>query len=164
MRVAPIALGIWIPYAESMQNIDITAGSEKPMCAIEPVTVFIVDGSTILQERLGAMLAEVDGVEVVGHAHNEASAVSAIRAHRPDLVIQDVQTADGSGLKLLAGIKGDETPPVVIVLTNDVDPPYRRAYLRAGADYILDKSSEFAEIPTVLNRLVDGRAIPGGGK
>ena len=27
-RVAPIALGNWIPYAESMQNIDITAGLE----------------------------------------------------------------------------------------------------------------------------------------
>ena len=127
------------------------------------VTVFIVDGSTILQERLGAMLSDQDGVEVVGRAQNTARAVSAIRTHKPDLVIQDVQKADGSGLELLSAIKGDKDSPVVIVLTNDADPPYRRAYLQAGADYFLDKSSEFDQILAILRRLMDSQAFRGRG-
>ena len=126
------------------------------------VTVFIVDVSTILQERLGAMLADLDGVEVVGQAQNAAGAVSAIRTHKPDLVIQDVQKADGSGLDLLAAIKEGEGAPLVIVLTNDADPPYRKAYLQAGADFFFDKSSEFDQIPAIMNRLLDGQVNLGG--
>jgi DNA-binding NarL/FixJ family response regulator len=136
-----------------MQNNSITASLGERMCAIATITVFIVDGSSIIQDRLVTMLAELDGVEVVGQAHNVADAVKAIRARKPDLVIQDVQTADGSGLDLLAAIKQGETAPVVIVLTNDVYQSYRKAYLKAGADFFFDKSSEFDQIPEVLKRL-----------
>jgi two-component system response regulator DevR len=78
-------------------------------------------------------------------------------------VIQDVQTTDGNGLDLLAAIKQGEKPPVVIVLTNDAYPPYRKAYLRAGADFFLDKSSEFDQIPGVLRRLLAGQVTLGDG-
>ena len=134
------------------------------MYAIATVSVFIVDGSSIIQERLRIMLAEVDGVDVVGQAQNAANAVGAIRARKPDLVIQDVQTADGNGLDLLAAIKQGEPPPVVIVLTNDAYPPYRKAYLQAGADFFLDKSNEFDQIPIVLRRLLSEQATLGGGE
>ena len=154
MRVAPIAFGNRIAYAGSMKYTGITTGSGERVCAIATVTVFIVDSSSIIQERLGAMLADLDGVSVVGHAQKAASAVIAIRARKPDLVIQDVQTTDGNGLDLLAAIKQGEGPPLVIVLTNDAYPAYRKAYLQAGADFFLDKSSEFDQIPEVLRRLL----------
>jgi DNA-binding NarL/FixJ family response regulator len=154
MRVAPIAFAIRIRYAGSMQYSRFAGGWGERTCAIAKVTVFIVDGSSIIQERLSTLLAELDGVEVVGQAQNMADAVTAIRAGRPDLVIQDVQTAGGNGLELLAAIKQGERAPVVIVLTNDAYPPYRKAYLQAGADYFFDKSSEFDRIPAVLGRFL----------
>jgi DNA-binding NarL/FixJ family response regulator len=122
--------------------------------------VFIVDGSSIIQDRLITMLAELDGVEVVGQAQNVADAVRAIRARKPDLVIQDVQTADGNGLDLLAAIKQGEAAPVVIVLTNDAYQSYRKAYLQAGADFFFDKSSEFDQIPEVLRYLSSRTSDP----
>ena len=146
-----------------MKYTSITAGSGERGCVIATVTVFIVDSSSIIQERLGAMIADLDGVKVVGRANNAASAVSEIRAHKPDLVIQDVQTTDGNGLDLLAAIKHGERPPLVIVLTNDAYPAYRKAYLQAGADYFFDRSSEFDQIPEVLRRLLVGKVTPGSG-
>ena len=128
-----------------------------------PLTVYIVDGSSILHARLAAMLTDLDGVEILGQAPNVADAVSAVRTLKPHLVIQDVQAADGSGLKVLTAIKQGEQPPLVIVLTNDADPPYRKAYLQAGADFFLDKSSEFDQIPELLRRMLSGRAVTGGG-
>jgi DNA-binding NarL/FixJ family response regulator len=154
MRVAPIAVAIRIRYAGSRQYSRFAGGLGERMGAIAKVTVFIVDGSSIIRERLSTLLAELDGVEVVGQAQNMADAVTAIRARRPDLVIQDVQTADGNGLELLAAIKQGERAPLVIVLTNDAYPPYRKAYLQAGADYFFDKSSEFDRIPAVLGRFL----------
>jgi two-component system response regulator DevR len=164
MRVAPIAFAIRIRYAGNRQYSRFAGGWGERMCAITKVTVFIVDGSSIIQERLRALLGELDGIEVVGQAHNMADAVSAIREHQPDLVIQDVQTADGSGLELLAAIKQGERAPLVIVLTNDAYPPYRKAYLQAGADFFFDKSSEFDRIPQVLRHLGVGPETHGGGQ
>jgi len=126
------------------------------VCYRAKITVFIVDGSSIIQERLTTMLADLNNVEVIGQAQNAADAVRSIRACKPDLVIQDVHTADGSGLDLLAAVKQDEGSPIVIVLTNNAYPAYRKAYQRAGADFFFDKSSEFDQIPEVLRRLVNG--------
>ena len=109
------------------------------------------------------MISDLDGIAVVGNAQNAADAVSAIRSAAPDLVIQDVQTTDGNGLDLLAAIKQEEMSPLVIVLTNDAYPAYRKAYLQAGADFFLDKSSEFDQIPEVLRRLLVDKVALGSG-
>lgn len=132
------------------------------MCPLATITVYIVDGSSILHARLAAMLTDLDGVEILGQSPNVADAVSAVRTLKPYVVIQDVQAADGSGLKVLTAIKQGEQPPLVIVLTNDAYPPYRKAYLQAGADFFLDKSSEFDQIPELLRSMLSGRAAAGG--
>ena len=135
----------------------IASGTGKQMCAIAPINVFIVDNSSIIQERLQNLLSELDNVEVIGQAQSAAEAIIAIRLQKPDLVIQDVQTTDGNGLDLLAAIKEGVGSPLVIVLTNDAYPAYRKAYMKAGADFFLDRSSEFDQIPDLLRRLaLDG--------
>jgi DNA-binding NarL/FixJ family response regulator len=133
------------------------------MCSLATITVYILDGSSILHARLAAMLSDLDGVEVLGHVPSVSDAVSAVRTLKPNVVIQDVQAADGSGLKVLAAIKQGEQPPLVIVLTNDAYPPYRKTYLQAGADFFLDKSSEFNQIPELLQRMLSGRPVLGIG-
>jgi hypothetical protein len=78
-----------------MQNIGITAGSGERMCAIATVTVFIVDSSAIIQERLGAMLADLDGVSVVGRAENAASEFDQIPGVLRRLLAGQVTLGDG---------------------------------------------------------------------
>ena len=163
MRAALIPSDIRMDYAMTMESIGIAPGSGTRTCDIATVTVFIVDSSTIVRERLSVLLAELDSVEVIGNAHSAGIAISAIRADKPDLVIQDVHTADGSGIDLLRAIKQAACPPLVIVLTNDAYPAYRKVYLQAGADFFLDKSSEFDQIPEVLRRLLSEQTALGDG-
>jgi DNA-binding NarL/FixJ family response regulator len=42
---------------------------------------------------------------------------------------------------------------MVIILTNYPYPGYRQRCLNAGADFFLDKSTEFDQIPKLLERL-----------
>ena len=118
--------------------------------------VFIVDDSLIVREHLVTMLDELAGVEIVGQAGNVAEAISDIRRLQPDVVILDIRMPGGSGIDVLETIKHDEAAPIVIILTNYPYPGYRQKCLDAGADFFLDKSTEFDQIPELFERFKQG--------
>jgi DNA-binding NarL/FixJ family response regulator len=117
------------------------------------IKVFIADDSLIVQEHLVTMLDELSEVEIVGQAETVAEAISGIRNLQPDVVILDIRMPDGSGIDVLQNIKQDEVAPMVIILTNYPYPGYRQRCLNAGADFFLDKSTEFDQIPKLFERL-----------
>jgi DNA-binding NarL/FixJ family response regulator len=114
--------------------------------------VFIADDSLIVREHLVTMLEELAGIEIVGQAENVAEAISAIRILKPDAVILDIRMPGGSGIDVLQNIKQDDSAVLVIVLTNYPYPVYRQKCLQAGADFFLDKSTEFDQIPELFER------------
>lgn len=116
------------------------------------IKVFIADDSLIVREHLVTMLDELVGIEIVGQAENVTEAISAIQHLRPDVVILDIRMPGGSGIDVLQTIKQDEVAPIVIVLTNYPYSGYRQKCLQAGADYFLDKSTEFEQIPELFER------------
>jgi DNA-binding NarL/FixJ family response regulator len=114
--------------------------------------VFIADDSLIVREHLVTMLDELAGVEIVGQAENVAEAISAIRILKPDVVILDILMPGGSGIKVLQNIKQAGAGPMVIILTNYPYPVFRQKCLQAGADFFLDKSTEFDQIPELIEQ------------
>jgi DNA-binding NarL/FixJ family response regulator len=121
------------------------------------VKVFIVDDALIVQERLVTMLGELAGVEVVGQAETVAEAINAIQKLQPDVVILDIQMPDGNGIEVLQNIKQAEMAPMVIILTNYPYQKQREKCLKAGADFFLDKSIEFDQIPKLLESFKQSR-------
>jgi DNA-binding NarL/FixJ family response regulator len=116
--------------------------------------IFIVDDSVLLREELTAMLSESDGVEVIGFARNASEALQAIPLARPDVVILDIRMPGGSGFDVLTQLKKNEPSPVVIMFTNYGDPQVRKKCLEAGADFFVDKSTEFQKVAGILEELV----------
>jgi DNA-binding NarL/FixJ family response regulator len=116
------------------------------------INVFIADDSLIVREHLVTMLDELAGIEIVGQAENVTEAISAIRRLQPDVVILDIRMPGGSGIDVLQDIKQDKTAPIVIILTNYPYAGYRKKCLQAGADFFLDKSSEFDQILILFDR------------
>jgi DNA-binding NarL/FixJ family response regulator len=116
------------------------------------IKVFIADDSLIVREHLVTMLEELAGIEVVGQAANVAEAISAISKLQPDVVILDILMPGGSGIKVLQNIKQAGAGPMVIILTNYPYPVFRQKCLQAGADFFLDKSTEFDQIPELFER------------
>jgi DNA-binding NarL/FixJ family response regulator len=121
------------------------------------VRVFIVDDSAILRERLITMVSELKGIEIIGQAKGSTEAVEAIPKLKPDVVILDIRMHGGNGIEVLKSIKKDKNPPLVIMLTNYPYPQYRKKCKDAGADFFLDKSTEFEKITGILNNLAKRR-------
>ena len=116
------------------------------------IKVFIADDSLIVREHLVTMLDELAGIEIVGQAGTVTEAISAIRNLQPDVVILDIRMPGGSGIDVLENIKQNGSALMVIVLTNYPYPGYRQKCMQAGADFFLDKSTEFDQIPELLER------------
>ena len=112
--------------------------------------VFVVDDLPSMRARLAELLHEIDGVDIVGEAGDPETAIAGILDQRPEFVLLDYQLEGGTALDVLRAAHARVPDTVFIVLTNHASPPYRRACTKAGAQYFLDKSSEFGRISTVI--------------
>lgn len=118
--------------------------------------VFIADDSRVVRERLAAMLADLEGVRVVGEAGDVKGAITGILALRPHTVVLDFEMPGGTGLDVLGSISTLKPRPRVIMLTNSPHAAYREQCRRSGADYFFDKTLEFEKLPLVLRSLNPG--------
>ena len=128
-----------------------------------PLAVFLVEDSLAIRARLAATIRGIEGTELVGEASTVGAAIDGIRATHPGAVILDLQLEDGSGLDVLKAVHSSAPALHVAVLTNYATDQHRRACMDAGAEYFLDKSSDFPRIREIVQgwtHLPDG-AAPG---
>lgn len=124
------------------------------------LTVAIIEDAENIRERLVQLVEEIGMMQVVGEADTEEKAIDVCRLRRPDAVILDMQLAKGSGLGVLKAMDyaSAAAPPAVIVLTNFPSPAVERAARALGAEWFLDKSSEFYKLPQLLQDVSERKA------
>jgi len=115
--------------------------------------VLIVDDSDLIRQRLGAMLSEIRGIELVGEARDSLEATKLALNLKPDVVILDIRMPAGSGLNVLENIKRATPAPQVIMLTNYPYPQYRQKAEGAGVDFFFDKGTEFDKVAEALKKM-----------
>ena len=135
----------------------------KPL--MDTLTVLLVDDAKVVRERLVEMLSEVPEIGAIHQAWSVRSALELIRLTEPEIVVLDIHLPDPenrssstNGIDVLLKIKeqkGDEPLPKVVMLTNLTYPQYRRLCARYGADYFLDKSSDFEKLPEIILELAE---------
>lgn len=117
------------------------------------MTLLLVDDSAVIRDRLSAMLVELDGVRQVIQASTAAEGLELSNRLAPQLVILDLRMPGGNGLSVLQALKQRKPPPTVVVLTNYPYHGFRRRSLELGADYFLNKSTEFSQVEQVVRDL-----------
>ena len=110
----------------------------------------LADDEPLLRRGLRVLLETGRRVEVVAEASNGAELIEAVRRHRPDVVLVDVQMPGMDGLEALRTLREWPDPPVVAQLTTfDLDD-YVATALDLGAQGFLLKDAE----PDALVRAV----------
>lgn len=118
------------------------------------LSILIVDDNLDVRARLVDLLRQVPGVDAIGEADSLAAARRALDIRRPDVLVLDLQLLDGSGIDLLRDLRGAGPPSVSIVLTHYPLTVYRRACLDLGANYFLDKATEFERVADIAASMV----------
>ena len=129
------------------------------MSISQPLRVFVIEDSPILLERIAEAIADQPSLILVGTADSEKDAVAKIRALKPEALVVDIKLREGNGLNVLAQLKwgdDDTSKPKIVVFTNYPRQEYLRNSKQLGADYFLDKSTQFSDLPRVLIGLSDG--------
>jgi DNA-binding NarL/FixJ family response regulator len=113
--------------------------------------IFLVEDSAPVRARLAEMLAAIPGASLVGTAEHADAAIRGILAARPDVVVLDLNLADGtSGFDVLRAVLPEAPEIDFYMLSNFSADPYRQLAERLGARAFFDKSSEIDRVKQAL--------------
>jgi DNA-binding NarL/FixJ family response regulator len=135
-----------------------------------PVRVVLADDHDLMRDGLSAVLSADARVRIVGEASSGPSALAAVAALAPDVVLMDIEMPGGDGIQATRAIVERFAGTRVLILTMfDLDE-YVLEALRAGASGFLLKTTPATELtpavlacaageptmaPSVTRRLVD---------
>ncbi|HJR63702.1 MAG TPA: response regulator transcription factor [Gemmatimonadaceae bacterium] len=123
------------------------------------ITVLIAEDQGMVLGALAALL-EIEGdIEVVARAHDGREALELVRAHRPDVVITDIEMPIVTGLELAAELQRQRSPARVIILTTFARAGYLRKALEVGAAGYLLKDAPAASLANAVRRVHRGGRV-----
>ena len=122
------------------------------------IDVLVVDDDFMVARIHRGYVAKVPGFRVVGEAHTAESALRAVTASRPHLVLLDIYLPDRSGLEVLRELRASsDVAPDVIVITAARDVETVRSAMHGGVASYLVKPFTFATFADRLQRYAEGR-------
>ncbi len=111
--------------------------------------VLIVDDEPVALRRLSRLLARCENVEIVAACEDGATAVEAVRHHKPDVLFLDVQMPQMNGFEVLQALPGMRLPVVIFVTAYDEFA--LQAFEARALDYLLKPFGE-ARVEQALER------------
>lgn len=120
-------------------------------------SVFIVEDSPIVVERLENIIKDIPSIKLAGKAATIETALMGINLTHPTVVILDIHLKDdapeNNGIDLLQILRKNHPEMILIMLTNMSSFKYKEKCIQLGADYFLDKSIDFTNIADILEGL-----------
>jgi two-component system response regulator DegU len=116
----------------------------------------IVDDHPVVRKGLRLLMECEPSVEVVGEASDGPSALAAVYALRPDLLLLDINMPEMSGLDVLRQLRNELNFIPVIILSNHSDTRYVDAALAMGANGYVGKDSGFDILMLAIEAVRDG--------
>ncbi len=136
-----------------MSNHSATA-TETPA----PTTVVIVDDHEVVALGLTALLADADGIEVIGSATTCEAAVTLVTKKRPDVVLMDYRLPDGTGAETTRAFRDAGLDTNVVMITSVADRRVLAQALDAGCCGFLSKNSDRADLIDAINAAAAGES------
>lgn len=124
------------------------------------IRVLLAEDQAMVLGALSALIEIESDLEVVARARTGAEALDLALAHRPDVVVTDIEMPGLSGLELAAELKRRGSTARIVILTTFARPGYLRRALDAGASGYLLKDAPSHRLADAIRRVKNGgRAV-----
>jgi two-component system response regulator DevR len=123
------------------------------------VDVLIVDDHRMFSESLARLLADEDGIEVLGVAGTGSDAVAMVDRLHPTVVLMDYQLPDRDGVAVTLEVKRRNPGVMVVMLTGSTEDRVLLAAIDAGCSGFLTKDRAAAEVVHAVRAAAVGEAL-----
>ena len=122
------------------------------------IRIVLADDHQILLDGLRRLINVNADMQVVATATDAPSAIEAVRAHRPDVIVLDINMPGGGGLQVARRVREMELPSKIVVLTMYAEDRYVMEAVRLGASgYVLKRSAD-KELLDAIRAVAAGEA------
>ncbi|MCU1344148.1 MAG: DNA-binding response regulator [Acidimicrobiia bacterium] len=122
------------------------------------IRVLLVDDQELVRAGLRGILRGRFGFEIVAECGDGSDALTAVRQHRPDIVLMDVRMPIMGGVAATAQLRAEEPAVAVLALTTFDDDHAVAGMLRAGASGFVLKGAPVDELQRAVRVVADGGA------
>ena len=121
------------------------------------IRVLVVDDHDLVRTGITRMLADIDGLQVVGEACTGEEALLKVRELKPDVVLMDVKMPGIGGLEATRKLMRSHPDIKVVAVTVCEDEPFPTRLLQAGAAGYLTKGAALDEMVQTIRLVFDGQ-------
>ena len=127
------------------------------------ITVLIVDDQKTVQEILRSYIDEDPYLKFVGCANNGQEALNMVKAHRPNIVLMDIEMPVLDGLTATKIISEKFIDTIVLIISVHNEDSYLNTALQVGAKGYLLKNTPAKELTNAVNSAYKGYFQLGPG-
>jgi len=132
---------------------------------VSSLRVVLADDSLLIRQGVAAVLASLEGVDVVAECADVESLMAAVASHLPDVVITDIRmppTHTDEGIRASIDIRREHPDIGVVVLSQFAEPSLVLALFEYGSDglgYLLKERVNPGDLHRAIRAVVDGGSV-----
>jgi two-component system, NarL family, response regulator NreC len=123
----------------------------------DTTSIVIADDHQVVRSGLKSLLENEQDLEVTAEAGDVRSTLAHVRAKRPDVLVLDLNMADGPSLPAIPELLEASPNTAIVVLTMQNDPAFAREALQAGARGYVLKEAANAELVKAVRAAIAGQ-------
>nr|WP_121011437.1 response regulator transcription factor [Saccharothrix australiensis] len=120
------------------------------------IRVVLADDEDLIRGALAALLELEDDLSVVAQVSDGDAAVAAVRAHRPDIAVFDLEMPVRDGVLAAEAVR-DLAGVAVVIVTRHARPGVLRRALSAGVRGFVPKTTPATKLASILRDVHGGR-------
>ncbi|KGN38439.1 response regulator transcription factor [Knoellia subterranea] len=123
------------------------------------IRLLLADDQALVRGALSALLSLESDLEVVAEVGSGDAVLEAVRQHRPDVVLMDVEMPGLDGISATEQVRAAFPGTRVLIVTTFGRPGFLRRAMQAGASGFVVKDTPAAQLADAVRRVHEGLRV-----
>jgi two-component system response regulator DesR len=124
-----------------------------------PIRLLLADDQALVRGALSALLSLEPDLEVVAEVGSGDRVLDAVREHKPDVALLDVEMPGMDGITAAAAVRAECPQTRVLIVTTFGRPGFLRRAMQAGASGFVVKDTPAAQLADAVRRVHAGLRV-----